>query len=159
VKQSEEIAPPPEPTEAQMKETETERDRFTALAHGFHFTNPRQLRRLRNCYRLLKLLHPQREMWKQLMTMLFWQEFVHQWPEDVHQQCETVIRDPDTKYDTIEDQMALGIVKDAGRTLHLRRDLGAGEGYDRVADTVAHFILPRSEGRPPPSGKAAPEAS
>ncbi len=40
-------------TEEEMQDTKDERDEFCDMAKKFEFTNPRQLLRLRNCYRLI----------------------------------------------------------------------------------------------------------
>lgn len=68
-----------------MADTAEERDGFHDLAVAHGFFNPRQLIRLRNSYRLLKLLEAQvargvsadqRISQEQMMRMIFWQDFL-----------------------------------------------------------------------------------
>lgn len=136
-----------EPTEAQMRETKSERERFTQQANKLGFTNPRQLLRLRNCYRMLKLLNRKESDWGRLMDMLFWQEFLHQWPLSTHRQCEEAVRQKEP-YDTILREDVREYAKQAGSTL--RKTLGQGEHYDELAESVRRFVLPRNEGTPIP---------
>ena len=62
-----------------MKETEEEVAAFYDLVRLFEFGNPRQLLRLRNSYRMLKGIDPERHRQviddRSLMIMLFWSEF------------------------------------------------------------------------------------
>jgi len=82
--------PPPRriPTK-EMEEEPWELNLFLRLAGTFEFSNPRQLLRLRNSYRLLKGLgqlqpgEPSREYWKRALVVLFWQEFLHNWSRAV----------------------------------------------------------------------------
>ncbi|MCC5904761.1 MAG: hypothetical protein JJU13_01020 [Balneolaceae bacterium] len=61
-----------------MAETGDEKDYFSELCKLFGLHNPRQLIRLRNCYRLLKRIYnPSEKEWKPKMAMLFWLEFLY----------------------------------------------------------------------------------
>lgn len=60
-----------------MQETTDEMNHFSKLCHLFEMNNPRQLIRLKNCYRLLKRLSTGSEFWKEKMTMLFWLDFLY----------------------------------------------------------------------------------
>ncbi len=79
-----------DPLEKEMVFTVSESERFGRLAFDFDLRNPRQLRRLRNSYGLLKLIYsmganigfkdvnlPEEndDVHWQLMTLLFWKEF------------------------------------------------------------------------------------
>jgi hypothetical protein len=78
-----------------MRETLDEREHFAALVEGFQFNNPRQMKRLRNTYRLLKVLDHQRSNMQRLkrkMTMLFWQEYLHAAPETAAKAWEDELR-------------------------------------------------------------------
>jgi len=76
-------------TSGVMEDSQDELNRFVHLAKGFDIANPRQLKRLHNCYRLLKgyewhCRNERRsfgeETWPDnlvVMTMLFWLEFLY----------------------------------------------------------------------------------
>ncbi len=78
-------APPPGATSNDlltraMRDTAAESDHFIQLLTGFGLANPRQLTRLHNSYRLLKLLralHQVQASNEQLLAMLFWLEHLN----------------------------------------------------------------------------------
>ena len=80
--------------EEAMRETTEERDHFYALAVNFEFSNPRQLLRLRNCYRLLKALNSQKGYQiESLLPMIFWQEFLHGLRREERDFCMASLKD------------------------------------------------------------------
>jgi len=126
-----------------LKDSISERDLYRELARRFGFSNPRQLLRLRNSYRLLKVLGRAREFsHKQLMTMLFWQEFLHKWGEEARTEIERItyeehmgkvnlsVRDAE-----IVDREKIGI-----RLLFTEKGK-----YDVAADFVRMVVLPHGE--------------
>ena len=76
--------------ESDMIETPKERDDFIRLSTIFKFTNPRQLLRLRNSFRILKKLNENYTS-EQVMTQLFWQEFRNSQPKISRQYCREII--------------------------------------------------------------------
>jgi hypothetical protein len=66
-----------------MRETRDEVDEFVRLVVSAGFTNPRQLRRLRNSYRFAKALSPTLD-WQPLLVALLWQELLHTLPAAQH---------------------------------------------------------------------------
>ena len=78
----------------EVVETITERDKFYELAVMYKYTNPRQLLRLRNSYRFLKVLNQRKGFEEEfIMKMLFWQEFLHNWPMKARGGCMAVLAD------------------------------------------------------------------
>jgi uncharacterized protein YecE (DUF72 family) len=75
-----------------------ERDLFLRLAADFNFSNPRQLKRLKNAYAIQKSLewiqqgkpagHNEYSPWhKNTLRMLFWQEFLYSIPLQTRHAC------------------------------------------------------------------------
>ena len=68
---------------APLADEKYERDRFLALAQMLRFGNPRQMKRLHNCYRVLKAMTFHRggdvgeEESQRSMAMLFWLEYLY----------------------------------------------------------------------------------
>jgi len=139
-------APPTEKKakiEEAMRETTDERDRFYELVKKYGFSNPRQLLRLRNCYRLLKALNRQEEYQTEtLLSMLFWQEFLHLWPRKVRDGCMAAIKDK-TYIEKITDRDAKEIVRvvydDVVKLFQLKED------YSKISRFVRCVVLPHSE--------------
>jgi len=138
-------------TEGPMRETLAECVHFTKLSNDLEFNNPRQLLRLRNTYRLAKSLYPEESDWERLMEMLFWQEFVHQWPLDVHRDCEDALRgtkvlshaQTDLSKDQA-DQIQAGTKAMQG--VFQARYGEDWSAYEQVAHKVKRLVLPRAEG-------------
>jgi hypothetical protein len=142
----------PEPTveflQQQMQHTTTERKLFTELSRTLRITNPRQLTRLRNCYRLLKTmvafqgrhgdgslrLDPPR-----LMRLLFWHEFLGQCPQSV--------RDSSKQHlSTAEGQLPeplQSVLSDVRGNKKLREAVLEAENSD-IERLVKALILPHS---------------
>ena len=137
-----------------MPETPRDCRLFEKWTSGFSFTNPRQLIRLRNSYRLLTQLghavdHEISD--DQHMAMLFWLEFLHQKKEEVRKQYEDVLIPPEgatvdgltiPERDLIDQEIA---------GLGIRPQLAAGLGselemqrlnYSRLKRRVSRFVLP-----------------
>ena len=139
-------------TEEEMQDTKDERDEFYDMAKMFRFSNPRQLLRLRNCYRLIKALELQKahkekralgfEQLQGFMRMLFWQEFLHNRPKDLREACvEALYGDIDAK--TISDEQTKDIVGQAkGLMVGSFTDKKI---YDEMAEKVRIVVLPHSQ--------------
>jgi hypothetical protein len=127
----------------EMQETTDERDKFFDLASKFKFTNPRQLLRLRNSYRLLKGLSSEKEYNREmLMTMLFWQEFLHNWPLRTRNLCISAIND-DTIVQKIKPVELQRIVQNINK--EISELLLHEEEYVKIARFVRMVILPHNE--------------
>ncbi|NQT52351.1 hypothetical protein HQ576_09890, partial [bacterium] len=111
-----------EETADRMRETTKERDAFYQMATTFGFSNPRQLLRLRNSYRVLKGLdwkrrgvaeevEPSEYDPKWLATLLFWEEFLATLPREAKHDCIAVLWGK-AKLETIESESVREIVKD-----------------------------------------------
>jgi hypothetical protein len=73
-----------------IKDKISERAMFYKLVGKFGFSNPRQLLRLHNSFRFLKGFGSGKgEGYDTLdmLRMLFWQEFLHNWPREVRNGC------------------------------------------------------------------------
>jgi len=73
-----------------IKDKASERRMFYELVGKFEFSNPRQLLRLHNSFRFLKGYARGRGQaydTLDMLLMLFWQEFLHNWPMKVRGSC------------------------------------------------------------------------
>jgi len=135
-------------TEEEMRDTEQERDEFYEMAKTFRFSNPRQLLRLRNCYRLIKALELQKnreaefEKLKGFMRMLFWQEFLHSREKELREACVKVLYDG-VDAEEISDEQAKAIVKQV-KDLMLE-SFADKRIYDETAEDVRIVVLPHSQ--------------
>jgi len=125
-----------------MKETTDERGRFAKLAELFAFDNPRKLLRLRNSYRLLKVLNGKDGYgWESLMEMLFWQEFLHNWSREARNGCMAVLID--------EVHIEKAKPKARGVLENVRDDIvkifSDQKYYKELAEFVRIVVLPHSE--------------
>jgi hypothetical protein len=151
-----EVEPTPDkPLQTPMRETANEVLRFKELTQASGFANPRQLRRLRNSYRLLRRLYGDDYKWEQLMTALFWEEFLHQWPHSVHRACEA-------KAEGLDVEIPLDkLSRDDRKVFEQRFDATLGfvnryfqdlADYGPIGDSVRRLVLPRAEEKEPTDG-------
>jgi hypothetical protein len=126
----------------EMQETTEERNKFYELANKFKFTNPRQLLRLRNSYRLLKVLDLQQHYRRNsLMTMLFWQEFLHNFPRDIRNEFMAMLMDKN-RINRIKSAKAELIANDIYNDT---KELFAQNNYSEMATYARVVVLPHSE--------------
>jgi len=138
--------------ETEMQDSKDECDEFSDLAKKFEFSNPRQLLRLRNSYRLIKALELQKahknnqelgyEKLRDLMRMLFWQEFLYNRPKDLRQAClKTLYEEIDTE--KISDKRTKDIIKQV-KDLILE-SFKDKKIHDETAEDVRIVVLPHSQ--------------
>ncbi len=128
---------------SQMAESWAEVKEFRDIASDFEATNPRQLRRLRNSYRLLKGLCPPelvRLGWQRLMVMLFWQEALHTLPRDNHSRLHQMFTGGAAPPEKLK---ATPIPAAAYRRVHDAFGEMPAE-YKALARFVCRLVLPRS---------------
>ena len=134
----------PKSVEEILKDTTIERDMFSDLAKRFNFTNPRQLLRLRNSYRFLKVMDSDEKYDREiLMKILFWQEFLNNWPSNIKYQCEKSV----TKQESLEKiekpeakQIVQKVQEDISKIIEMHM-------YEEIERFVNIVVLPHSEGR------------
>jgi hypothetical protein len=126
-----------------IKDKTSERDDFYELAGKYDFSNPRQLLRLHNSFRFLKGYgRAKGEMYDTLniLKMLFWQEFLHNWPVDIRGRCMAELTG-EAHGDEVKP-----IVK---KVLdNVRDDIGKlfnGKDYAKLAEFVRIVVLPHDE--------------
>ncbi|MDY7107630.1 MAG: P-loop NTPase fold protein [Planctomycetota bacterium] len=157
-----------EQLQREMTETTGERGLFEDLAGTHGFANPRSLSRLRNTYRLLKLLDARRPGGRQfrnetLLRMMFWQEYLYSAPEEERRKHEHEIwskplhqlrleaddwrdRAAKLRFDMRRYFDALSLVRfKEVRVMPTDREL-----YDDASRFVRRVILPYGEPAPPP---------
>jgi len=139
-----------------VKGSKEERDQFASLSKALSITNPRQLKRLHNSYRLLKALgfHQSNKVtglevggyYHRLMTMLFWLEHISCLDKDVRKNEEDYMR-ISTSDRLIVDKLVLSV----DRYQLLKEKLvpsfyddfeGSKESYDKLKERVKVFMLP-----------------
>lgn len=133
--------------EKKMKESSEEREEFSRLAFKFHFRNPRRLLRMRNAYRLLKLLNAQLLAEdamppRDIMTMLFWQEFLHGMPEDQRNGCMARLWNRAGLADFESADVGPVLENVCGEISDLFPE---GDHYSYVAHFVRMLVLPHGE--------------
>lgn len=136
---------PPTDFGPEVVETIVERDKFYGLAVIYEYTNPRQLLRLRNSYRFLKVLNQQEQFKEELiMHMLFWQEFLHNWQMKTRGRCMAVLIDK-VHAEKVEPiaRKVLNNVKDDIGTLFNEEPTR----YEELAKFVRVVVLPHNEER------------
>ena len=141
-----------------MHDTHAERDLFHTLADRFGFSNPRQLTRIRNSYRLLKTLDKlqrqpttptgeQANRWQWLMQMVFWQEFLYQWPRPVRNACVDALKNdqpiPPSDLPTHASEVFDNVAMSIRATFSI--SLQHTETYEQAAGFVRTLILPRGD--------------
>ncbi len=118
----------------EMVETPNEVEYFTELVDLFKFSNPRQLTRLRNCYRLLKGL--EQDTGKKTMLMLFLLEYYYSLHQDEREDLKNDDNYPDfSKLCTTESEISKVIEKE-----FLERAT-----YESYLRKVSYVVLPHSE--------------
>jgi hypothetical protein len=134
----------------EMQHTVEERELFSQLAAEHRFTNPRLLLRLRNGYRLLRLIeaefgHDVTPL-SLLMRAIFWQEFLHQWPRETRRQLEAALFSPEEAPDALPAaaEEVLGAVAPQFQEL-LGRGEAAQSVYRSVAALAALLVLPHGD--------------
>ncbi|MCF6324758.1 MAG: KAP family NTPase [Gammaproteobacteria bacterium] len=138
-----------------VKDSKEERDQFAALSRALRITNPRQLKRLHNSYRLLKALsyHQKAEIGsderERLMAMLFWLEHISCLDKDARENEESYMRIaiPDN---SITEKLIFA----TDQYVLLKKNLVSGldemfedsrEAYDGLKERVKVFMLPFSD--------------
>ncbi len=117
-----------------MRENADEVEEFVRLTAAAGFTNPRQLRRIRNSYRFVKALNPTLD-WGLLLVTMMWEELLHTLPEGIH--CANLGRprlDGAALDDTRAPRRLVEIVTES---------FESDEDFDRYRDAVLVTVLPR----------------
>ncbi len=139
-----------------MTDTYEEKKYFTEMCTLFGLHNPRQLIRLRNCYRLLKrIVRPNEEEWRPQMILLFWLEFLYAQQQQDRIDIEECFYDKDPgKLDNILQRK--GFDKNLSETIAFKLNLQKDDFsfYERIVNEVKRLVLPHSE-----SAKRAKEES
>ncbi len=127
-----------------IKDKASERRMFYELVGKFEFSNPRQLLRLHNSFRFLKGYgRGKGEGYDTLdmLTMLFWQEFLHNWPMEDRNRCMAVLTDE------VHAEEVKPIVKSVLN--NVRDDIiklfNGPEHYVELAEFVRIVVLPHNE--------------
>ncbi len=126
----------------EIKDRPEEGKEFYRLAGLFEFSNPRQLLRLHNSFRFLKALGRGGENdTLDMLRMLFWQEFLHNWPLAVRHACMAVL---------IDEVHAEKVKPIARRVMNkVREDIinlfNEPENYADLAEFVRIVVLPHNE--------------
>ena len=126
----------------EIKDRPEEGKEFYRLAGLFEFSNPRQLLRLHNSFRFLKALGRGGENdTLDILRMLFWQEFLHNWPLAVRHACMAVL---------IDEVHAEKVKPVARRVMNkVREDIiklfNEPENYAELAQFVRIVVLPHNE--------------
>ena len=128
------IPPLPLPVDlVEMVETASEVQDFKELVRLFGFDNPRQLTRLRNCYRLLKGFDP--ETAYRDMLILFWFEYVFSLRQEARDEMTGKNNLPDvskmTDSDPIKTELMKAFADEAEYIAYLRK--------------ISYVVLPHSE--------------
>lgn len=132
-----------------LEDTPQAQELFKKLLPEYRLDNPRQLIRLLNSYRLLKVFGAQRaqsgetgvpEDPKQLMRMLFWLEKLNQWPSGILQEAPRAIYGRDTVPDSSSDGNASSTSPPkAEREKALTRIRELAAGVNSVGDLFPAF--------------------
>lgn len=127
-----------------IKDTISERSEFYRLVGKFNFSNPRQLLRLHNSFRFLKgfnLVTGKRFGSLDILTMLFWQEFLHNWPMETRVSCMAALYS-DSKLEQAKPEVrnVFNNVKDDINKLFSKSD-----NCKALAEFVRIVVLPHNE--------------
>jgi len=127
-----------------IKDTKSERDEFYILAGKFEFSNPRQLLRLHNSFRFLKGFSRGKGSGYDsldILRMLFWQEFLHNWPINMRNRCMSALID-ETQIEQAEPEIRK-VLKNVKRDIS--KLFSEQENYKELADFVRIVVLPHNE--------------
>lgn len=125
---------------ADMEHTPDELEHFETLCQQFGFTNPRLLRRLRNSYRLLKVVERSEGYFK-LMNMLFWFEYMFTLPPELQVQCDDYFR----HHTPFPNGPAMLPVEISQIVEFVELELEIGEDYERLGHIVLQLVMPRQK--------------
>jgi hypothetical protein len=126
-----------------IKDSPEEGKEFYKLAGLFEFNNPRQLLRLHNSFRFLKALGRSGDgNTLDMLKMLFWQEFLHNWPMKVRGRCMAALVD-DTQIEEV-------ILEARGVLKKVKGDISTvfnnePQRYEELAKFVRVVVLPHNE--------------
>lgn len=128
-----------------IQDTIRERDRFSELAKKYEFRNPRQLLRLHNSFRFLKGFGSGQgkdgDNTLDMLEMLFWQEFLHNWPMKVRGWCMAALV-KEEHVAKIEAAKAKKVLENVREEI---AELFNKEGYHELAKFVRVVVLPHNE--------------
>ncbi|MBW8016433.1 MAG: hypothetical protein FVQ82_09615 [Planctomycetes bacterium] len=125
-----------------IKDTPEEGVEFYRLAGLFEFNNPRQLLRLHNSFRFLKALGRGGDgSTLDMLQMLFWQEFLHNWPMKVRGRCMAALV-KEEHVAKIEAAKAKKVLENVREEI---AELFNKEGYQKLAEFVRVVVLPHNE--------------
>lgn len=132
---------------APLEDSDDERRTFLELARWFGFTNPRQLKRLHNCYRLLKALRFHRELEaphedQSALTMLFWLEYLYEleWDRRIAEEDQLFTPPSSDEDKGVLDGLTCGRLMER-MNLGVDNDEARGR-YDELKRRVSPFMLP-----------------
>ncbi len=136
-----------------MKDTNRDKAMFIDLADLFEFTNPRQLIRLRNAYRLAKAFNRIRRYDSELrefglskiMTLLFWEEFLRTQPQQMRQFAGIAIYTNDAiDRASLSAPLVDGInrIRDVFDLSVAEEEDGRRQQFKELNDFVNQFLLP-----------------
>ncbi len=131
-----------EDNEKVIEDTPEEGVEFYKLAGLFEFSNPQQLLRLHNSFRFLKALGRRGDgNTLEILKMLFWQEFLHNWPMKVRGRCMATLID-ESHVDEL-DSGVRGVLKNVrGEIVEL---FNQRTKYQELTDFVRVVVLPHNE--------------
>ncbi|TVQ02811.1 MAG: hypothetical protein EA359_11025 [Balneolaceae bacterium] len=132
----------------EMGETGEEKLFFSKMCKLFGLHNPRQLIRLRNCYRLLKRIYRlTEEDWKRQMAMLFWLEFLYAQQQEIRAKIELCIDNQNAG--SLAACLPNESVTSEKNTINLKELFGLENGdfasYTEIESKVKRLVLPHSE--------------
>lgn len=133
----------PKVMDEDMVETVEEQANFGELVKLFGMNNPRQLIRLRNCYRMLKRLRHEASSkdFKSMMTMLFWLEYLHAKQHKERLIIQQAIMD--TNFSQLELVLNEKIIEVLKNEFALSK--GNVDTYTQYKSLVNNLVLPHSE--------------
>ena len=129
--------------DGEIVDSPEEGKKFYKLAGLFEFNNPRQLLRLHNSFRFLKALGRGENInTLEILTMLFWQEFLHNWPMKDRGRCMASLID-DTQVEEVIPKVRGVLKKVKGDISMLFND--EPKRYEELAKFVRVVVLPHNE--------------
>lgn len=132
-----------------IKDTIGEREAFCDLAKKYEFKNPRQLLRLHNSFRFLKGFGSGQgedgNNTLDMLKMLFWQEFLHNWPMKVRYGCmATLSDDKDIQVGEVIPEVR-GVLKKVKKGDISKLFKEEPTRYEELAKFVRVVVLPHNE--------------